>query len=107
LRRSPQQTKAEREWTGFVAANQEQLQAAGLPHLATQSVEHWDDLLRHGQFKYQPDPSHFAIGSLSDEQYAVFVDLAESYFLAGYEFFTSGALRPEDQNRFASRFGSG
>jgi hypothetical protein len=107
LRRSPQQTNAEREWTGFVAANQRPLQAARLPQLATQSIEHWDDLLRHGHLKYHPDPSHFAIGSLTDERYAVFVGLVESYFLAGYEFFTPGALRPEDQNRLASRFGGG
>lgn len=105
LRHSPEQIRAEREWTGFVAANEKQLQAVGLPRLASQSIEHWDDLLRHGHFKYHPDPSHFAIGSLTDDQYAVFVDLVESYFLGGYEFFTPGALRPEDQSRLTRRFG--
>ncbi|HET9234873.1 MAG TPA: hypothetical protein VFP10_12100 [Candidatus Eisenbacteria bacterium] len=104
MRRSPGQSRAEREWTEFVAANQAQLQAAGLPRLATQSVEHWDDLLRHGQFRYHQDPSHFAIDSLTDAQYSMFFDLVESYFLAGYEYFMPGALRPEDQSRLTSRF---
>ncbi|KPJ96211.1 MAG: hypothetical protein AMS18_01350 [Gemmatimonas sp. SG8_17] len=106
MRRSPAQAHAEREWAGFVAANQEQIQAAGLPRLATQSVEHWDDLLRHGHFKYHPDPADFTSGSLTDDQYAVLVDLVESYFLAGYEFFAPGGLKPEDQSRLVSRFGS-
>jgi hypothetical protein len=35
----------------------------------------------------------------------VFVDLVESYFLAGYEYFTPTPLRLEDQSRLTSRFG--
>jgi hypothetical protein len=104
-RRSLERTRAEREWTRFVAANVKRLQASGLPRLATQSVAHWDDLLRHGHFKYHPDPTHFAIGSLTDDQYTVFVDLVESYFLAGYEYFTPTPLRLKDQSRLTSRFG--
>ena len=98
--------RAERGWAGFVAANLEKLQATGLPRLATQSLAHWDDLLMHGHFKYHADPSHFAVGSLTEDQYAVLVDLVESYFLAGYEYFTPTALRLEDQGRLTSRFGS-
>jgi hypothetical protein len=88
-----------------VAANLERLQAAGLPPLATQTVAHWDDLLMHGHFKNHPDPSHFAIGSLTDDQYTVLVDLVASYFLAGYEYFPPTALKVEDQGRLTSRFG--
>jgi hypothetical protein len=47
-RRSPAQTRAERQWAGFVAANLARFHAAGLPLLATPSVTHWDDLLLHG-----------------------------------------------------------
>ena len=105
FRQSPEQVRAAREWAGFVAANRACLLAAGLPPLATQSVAHWDDLLLHGHFAQHQDPSHFSIGSLSPEQYAAFVDLAESYFLVGYEYFTPTALRVEDQERLTSRFG--
>ena len=103
-RRSPEQTRAEREWSGFVAANLGRLQAAGLPALAGRSVAHWDDLLMHGRLENHEDPSHFEIGGLTDDQYAVFVDLVESYFLAGYEYFTPVALKIEDQDRLCRRF---
>lgn len=106
MRRSPDQQRAEREWNGFVDANRERLQAAGLPRLATQSPSHWDDLLMHGRFEHHADPSSFAIGRLTDQQYRVLVDLVESYFLAGYEYFTPNALKVEDRSRLASRFGS-
>ncbi len=106
LRRSPEQTRAAREWAAFLAPNRARLSAAGLPPVATQSVTHWDDLLRHGRFAHHDDPSHFSIGGLSAEQYAVFVDLVESYFLAGYEYFAPAALRVEDQVRLSSRFGA-
>ena len=105
LRRSSEQSRAERGWAGFVAANLARVQAAGLPLLATQSVEHWDDLLLHGRFDHHADPSRFEIGRLTDNQYTVFVDLVESYFLAGYEYFTPAALTIEDQGRLGSRFG--
>ena len=35
----------------------------------------------------------------------VFVDLVESYFLAGYEYFAPAALKAEDQGRLSKRFG--
>ena len=106
MRHSPERKRAGRDWTGFVAGNLQRLEAAGLPRLATQSVSHWDDLLMHGHFKHHADPSSFAIGSLTDEQYSVFVDLVESYFLEGYEYFTPTALKLEDRSRLASRFRS-
>jgi hypothetical protein len=105
FRRTPEQIQGERNWAAFVAANFERLEAAGLPNLATVSVEHWDDLLMHGHFEYHHDPEHFEIGILTDAQYAVFVDLVESYFVGGYEYFTPTALRIEDQARLDSRFG--
>ncbi|MDH4043003.1 MAG: hypothetical protein OEY20_01600 [Gemmatimonadota bacterium] len=104
FRQSPEQTKAARAWAAFVAANDTRLQAAGLPTLAAASVEHWDDLLRHGRFTDHPDSTQFEITQLTDDQYAVFTDLVESYFLAGYEYFTPGALKREDQERLGTRF---
>ncbi len=105
FRGTPEQIQAERNWAAFVAANLERLQAAGLPELATVSVEHWDDLLMHGHLEYHHDPAHFEVGALTEDQYAVFVDLVESYFVGGYEYFTPGALKTEDQARLDSRFG--
>lgn len=104
-RRSPQRTKAAGEWAAFVAANRRRFEAAGLPVLATLSVAHWDDLVTHGSFTYHDDPSGFTISSLIPEQYAAFVDLVESYFVAGYEYYSPGSLKSEDQARLASRFG--
>jgi hypothetical protein len=43
--------------------------------------------------------------SLTGDQYALFVDLVESYFVAGYEYFTPMALKIEDQGHLESRFG--
>jgi hypothetical protein len=106
FRQSPDQTRAARDWAAFVAANGPRLQAAGLPPFATQTVTHWDDLLMHGHFAHHEDPSRFSISSLSADQYTVLVDLVESYFLAGYEYFTPTALRVEDQDRLTSRFGA-
>src|SRR5262245_28851447 len=106
VRRSPDQERAEGEWARFVAANLKRIDAAGLPRLATHSVSHWDDLLLHGHFKHHADPSSFAIGSLREDQYTAFVHLVESYFLAGYEYFTPTALKLEDRRRLASRFGA-
>jgi hypothetical protein len=51
-----------------------------------------------------PAPSRFEIGTLTDDQYSVFADLVESYFLAGYEFFTPAALKIVDRDRLDSRF---
>ena len=103
-RRSSAQTKAAREWAAFVAANRQRFAAAGLPALATLSVAHWDDLVTHGSFNYYDDPSRFTISGLIPEQYAAFVDLVESYFVAGYEYYTPESLKADDQKRLASRF---
>jgi hypothetical protein len=105
FRRSSKRTRAIREWARFVAANRERFDAAGLPVSATQSIEHWDDLLMHGRFDRHVDPAHFQIRELSPDQYAVLVDLTDSYFAAGYEYFTPSALKEGDQDRLRSRFG--
>ena len=105
FRRSSKRTSATREWARFVAANRERFQAAGLPVSATRSIDQWDDLLMHGRFDHHVDPAHFEVRELSPDQYAVLVDLTESYFAAGYEYFTPSALKEEDQDRLRSRFG--
>ena len=103
-RGSPSQTKAAREWARFVAANRQRFEVAGLPALATLSLAHWDDLVTNGSFKYHHDPRQFTISRLAPERYAAFVDLVESYFVAGYEYYTPASLKLGDQSRLASRF---
>jgi hypothetical protein len=103
---SPRRERALRRWDSFVAANEHQFLAAGLPDMARQSIDHWDDLLAHGRFVYHDDPGKFDVAQLDREQYLVFYTLAESYFAAGYEFFPPDALPAEDATRLRSRFGS-
>ena len=105
FRRSSRRARAERQWAEFVAANSTRFQAAGLPGLASESIAHWDDLLMHGRFEHHVDPAGFQISMLREDQYALLVDLTESYFAAGYEYFTPMGLKAEDRDRLHSRFG--
>ena len=57
-----------------------------------------------GSFDHHADPTQFKIHHLTDEQYAELVDLVESYFLAGYEYFRPVALKVEDQSRLECQF---
>ena len=59
----------------------------------------------HGRFALHEDPAGFQISTLREEQYAVLVDLTESYFAAGYEYYTPMGLKLVDQERLHSRFG--
>jgi hypothetical protein len=44
------------------------------------------------------------VESLNSTQYDALVTLTESYFAAGYEWFTPAALRAADQDNLAKRF---
>jgi hypothetical protein len=103
-RRSKASVDAAREWSTFVARNKEVIEASGLPSVALVSVDHWDDLLRHGYLDHHDDPTGFTVDQISEEQYGAFVRLVESYFVSGYEYFTPLALKDEDLKWFDSRF---
>ena len=103
-RRSPGKHAASSEWARFVEANRHVISATGMPALVTSSIDHFDDFLSHGALNRHPDPGTFNVESLSPEQYAALVTLAESYFAAGYEWFTPLALKEDDQYRLRSRF---
>jgi hypothetical protein len=105
FRRSPEKGKAKRDWAAFVAANLGRIATAGLPRSATETVGRWDHLLMHGHLDHHVDPTAFKIQDLNAEQYAELVDLVESYFRTGYEYFRPAALRVEDQSRLESQFG--
>jgi hypothetical protein len=104
-KRSPDRDKAARAWEDFVAANVGRFEQAGLPLSATQSIGYWDHMLAHGHVAHHEDSTGFRVENLTDEQYAGLIDLVESYFALGYEYFTPGALKPEDQARLTARFG--
>jgi hypothetical protein len=50
------------------------------------------------------DSSSFRVEALNSTQYGALVTLTESYFAAGYEWFTPVALRAADQDNLAKRF---
>ena len=104
-RRSPHIVAAARAWDHFVSANAPIIAASGIPGSYLASVDHFDDFLMHGCLAHHPDETNFQIESMSTDQYAKFVLLVDSYFAAGYEWFTPMALRPEEQHRLCSRFG--
>jgi hypothetical protein len=104
-RRAPHKAAAADAWDRFVSANGPVIAASGIPNTLLASIDHFDDFLMHGRLEHHPDDSGFTIDSLSADQYASLVLFVESYFAAGYEWFTPAALRPEDQQRLGARFG--
>ena len=106
-RRSKNSVAAARHWSTFVARNNRVIEAAGLPQAVTESIDHWDDLLMHGYLDHHDDPTGFTTEQLSDEQYAALLQLVESYFVNGYEYFTPMALRDEDREWFERRYRTG
>lgn len=105
-RRSPGKTAAAQQWDQFVSANAPTIAAIGLPGAYLKSVTHFDDFLMHGRLEHHPDDSGFQVGLLSARQYDQLVALTESYFAAGYEWFTPLALRVPDLQRLGARFGA-
>ncbi len=102
--RSRESKEAARNWSRFVDRNIRVIEAVGLPLLVTESISHWDDFLMHGYLDHHIDASGFTMDQLSDDQYAALLQLVESYFVSGYEYFTPVVLRLEDQQRFELRF---
>jgi hypothetical protein len=105
-RRSKEKIEAARNWATFVTHNRHVIEAAGLPLVVTESIHHWDDFLMHGYLDHHHDPAGFTVDQLSNEQYAALIQLVESYFVRGYEYFTPLALKREEQQLFESRFSS-
>lgn len=103
-RRSKESADAARQWSTFVARNREVIEAAGLPEVVTQSINHWDDILMHGHLDHHLDPTGFSVDQLSEQQYTALLQLVESYFVSGYEYFTPIVLRVEDRERLEMRY---
>lgn len=104
-RRSPHVVAAACAWDRFVSVNAPIIAASGIPISYLASVDHFDDFLMHGCLAHHPSDTDFQIESMNTDQYAKLVLLVESYFAAGYEWFTPVVLRPAEQHRLGSRFG--
>ena len=104
-RKSPQKVAAKREWDRFVNNNQRVIACTGLPDSIFSSVDHFDDFLSHGYLDHHSDQTNFRVELLNSTQYDALVTLTESYFAAGYEWFTPVALKEADQDSLAKRFG--
>ena len=104
-RKSPQKAAAKRQWDRFVSNNQPMIAASGLPAAIFGSIDRFDDFLCRGYVDHHIDPSEFRVDSLNPSQYSALVTLTESYFAAGYEWFTPLVLRPTDQDTLRMRFG--
>src|SRR5688572_29439816 len=106
-RRPKESVEAARNWSTFVACNRIVTEAARLPQVVTESINHWDDFLMHGYLDHHHDPTDFTVDQLSDEQYDALLQFVDSYFAGGYEYFTPIALRVEDQQRLEMRYRTG
>jgi hypothetical protein len=103
-RKSPQKAAAKQQWDRFVRSNQPIITASGIPAAVVSSIDHFDEFLCHGYLDRHVDPSEFRVDSLNPDQYNALVTLTESYFAAGYEWFTPLALRLTDQDALRMRF---
>jgi hypothetical protein len=94
-RKSPGKVAARLAWDRFVDRNAPVIAATGLPASIFSSIGQFDAFLSNG------DPR---VVALTVSQYDALVTLTESYFAAGYEWFTPAALRVEDRDNLAKRF---
>jgi hypothetical protein len=101
---SPGKAAAKRQWERFVASNGAVIAATGLPDVIFHSIDRFDELLSRGRVDLHLDPPSSGVESLNPSQYHALVMLTESYFAAGYEWFTPFALRSADRQSLARRF---
>ena len=107
FRRSKARIAAHGEWRSFIARNAGVIGVAGLPEAITGSLGRWDDFLLRGTADLGPDRGRYSVDRLSETQYAALIQLVDSYFSAGNEYFTPQALRGEDRQWLEARHGPG
>ncbi len=91
---------AARNWATFATLNHSVIEAAGLPQVEIESINHWDDFLMHGCLDHHDDATGFTVDQLSNIQNAALVQFVDSYFDSRHEYFTPMALRNEDREGF-------
>jgi hypothetical protein len=104
-RRPPEKVKSARDWRAFVVPNQALIDAAGLPLIVMELVDHWEDLLENGFLDHHNDPTGFSVDQINERQYRALVQLVESYFVAGYDYYTPNVLRDVDKRLMNNKFG--
>ena len=103
-RKSPQKAAARREWDRFVSSNQPVIASTGLPDSIFSSIDHFDNFLSHGWSIFTLAQAASVSRRSTPLGPDALVTLTESYFAAGYEWFTPIALRAADQDNLAKRF---
>lgn len=103
-RRSEARKKAGRAWAAFVVANRKVIEAAGLPFEVTESIEQWDNFLVNGHIDENHHAPAYNVDQLSDTQYDALLQIVESYFAVGYEYFTPTVLHVEDLQRLDMQY---
>ena len=74
--------------------------STGLPDSIFTSIDQFDDFLSRGCV----DTGNVRVEAFTASQYDALVTLTESYFAAGYEWFSPAALRAAEQDNQAMRF---
>lgn len=73
-----------RKWNAFYQANRELIARIGLPGPTVDTWDRFADLLMHGYIDHHDDPSKFFIEELTPDRYALFKELVDMYFGAGF-----------------------
>ena len=104
FRRSKDRIGATSDWASFVDANRVVIEAAGLPAHLIESIAAWDDFLRHGRVDRGRVAAGYRADQLGDAQYAALLQVVDSYYAHGYEYFSPAVLRAADLQRLDMRY---
>ncbi|MEX2466972.1 MAG: hypothetical protein WD995_08675, partial [Gemmatimonadota bacterium] len=85
-------------------ANRKVIEVAGLPSAVTESIALWDDFLMQGYVDQRRCETGYDVEQISDKQYTALLQLVDSYFARGYEYFTPDILRAADLQRLEMRY---
>jgi hypothetical protein len=73
-----------RKWNAFYQANEELIEAIGLPWATVETLDRFADLLHHRAVEHHEDPTHFFLDDLDVEKCKLFRVLVERYLEAGF-----------------------
>jgi hypothetical protein len=73
-----------RKWNAFYQANEDLIEAIGLPWSTVETLDRFADLLHHRAVEHHVDPTHFLLDDLDVEKRKLFRVLVERYLVAGF-----------------------
>jgi hypothetical protein len=76
-----------RKWNAFYQANEELIEAIGLPWATIETLDRFADLLHHRAVEHHEDPTHFFLDDLDVEKRKLFRVLVVRYVEAGFSGF--------------------